>query len=77
MKVLTLSIPIVLLLFVTTDVFATQFSFNMATGEPYGQFDLRLPVALVAIVSAVGAFLITRERSKTKGIWFSGSERLK
>lgn len=72
-----LAIPIVLLFLATTNAYATQFSFNPSTGEPYGQLDLRLPAAIVAIVSVAGALLIVSERRRAKGIWFSGSERLK
>jgi hypothetical protein len=72
-----LVIPIVLLFLAATDAYAAQFSFNPSTGEPRGQLDLRLPGALVAVASVAGALLIVSERRKAKGIWFSGSERLK
>ena len=78
MKVLTLAVPIVLLLFLAaTNAYAAQFSFNPSTGAPYGQSDFRLPVGIVALMSAAGAILIVHERKKAKGIWFSDSERLK
>lgn len=69
--------PIVLLFIVTTNAYAVQFSFNTSTGEPLGQLDFRLPAVLIALASAIGALLIINERKKTKGIWFSNSERLK
>ncbi len=72
-----LAMPIALLFLATTTACATQFSFYTSTGEPSGQFDFGLPVALMAVASAVGAFLITNEIKKAKGIWFSNSERLK
>jgi hypothetical protein len=77
-KALTLAVPIMLLLFLAaTNAYAAQFSFNPSTGAPYGQSDLRVPVGIVVLVSAAGAFLIVHERKKAKGIWFSDSERLK
>lgn len=77
MKALILAVPIILLFLATTDAYATQFSFNPSTGEPYGQLDLRLPGTIVIIASVAGALLIVNERRKSKGIWFSDSERLK
>ena len=73
-----LAVPVVLVLFLATaNAYATQFSFNPSTGEPYGQFDLRVPAAIVAAASVAGALLIVSERRRAKGIWFSDSERLK
>jgi hypothetical protein len=77
-KALILAVPIAMLfLAAAADAYAAQFSFNPSTGEPYGQFDLRLPAAIVAVTSVAGALLIISERRKSKGIWFSDSERLK
>ena len=66
-----------LLFLAATNAYAMQFSFNASTGVPYNQSDLRLPVGIVALMSAAGALLIVHERKKAKGIWFSDSERLK
>lgn len=77
MKALTLAVPIAMLFLAAANAHAAQFSFNPSTGEPYGQFDLRLPAAIVAVASVAGALLIISERRKSKGIWFSDSERLK
>jgi hypothetical protein len=76
-RTLVLIAPIALLFLVTANAYATQFSFNPSTGELYGQIDIRLPAALVAVTSAAGAFLIINERRKAKGLWFSDSGRLK
>jgi hypothetical protein len=66
------------LLFLTTaNAYAVQFSFDPSTGEPYGQPDLGVPAAIIGIATVAGALLIVNERRKAKGIWFSGSERLK
>jgi len=77
MKALILTAPIALLFRMTANAYATQFSFDPATGEPHGQFDFRLPAGLIGIAVAAGAFLIIHERRKAKGIWFSNSEPLK
>lgn len=76
-KYLVLIAPVALLFLVTANAYAMSFSFNPSTGELYGQIDIRLPAAIVAVTSAAGAFLIINERRKAKGIWFSDSGRLK
>ncbi|HEX7032221.1 MAG TPA: hypothetical protein VF172_04405 [Nitrososphaera sp.] len=77
MKYLVLIVPVTLLFLAVADAYATSFSFNPSTGELYGQIDIRLPAAIVAVTSAAGVFLIINERRKAKGIWFSDSGRLK
>ena len=77
MKVLILAAPIARLFLITTNAYATQFSFDPATGEPNGKFDFRLPAARIGIIAAAGAFLTIHERRKAKGIWFSNNEPLK
>lgn len=56
---------------------ATRFSFDPASGTPLTPANYIIPIAVVAIVSFVGALLIVSERKKAKGIWFSNGERLK
>ena len=77
MKALILSAPIVLLFLATANAYAVQFSFDPSTGQTNGQPELGMPIAIIAVVSAAGALLIASERKKARGIWFSGSERLK
>ena len=77
MKALILAAPIVMLFLTAANAYATQFSFDPATGEQHGQLDFRLPAGLIGIAAAAGALLIIRERRKAKGIWFSDSDPLK
>lgn len=59
------------------DAFAEQFAFDPHSSIGSNQHGSVIPVAIVAIVSAVGSILILLERRKAKGIWFSNSERLR
>ncbi|HZC88009.1 MAG TPA: hypothetical protein VE199_00195 [Nitrososphaera sp.] len=75
-------IPIVLGLFMATtstngNVHAVKFSFDSSTGESQQPANFGLPAALIGIASLAGVVLIINERKKSKGIWFSNSERLK
>ena len=76
-------IPIVLVLFMATisttngNVHAVKFSFDSSTGESQQPANFGLPAALIGIASLAGVVLIINERKKSKGIWFSNSERLK
>jgi hypothetical protein len=76
-RALILAAPIALLFLVAANAYAVQFSFDPSTGEPQRQIHFSLPIAIIAIVSIAGAFLIIHERRKARGIWFSDSERLK
>jgi hypothetical protein len=76
-RALILAASIALLFLATANAYAAQFSFDPSTGEPYGQIDFRMPGAIIAIVSVVGAFVIINERRKARGIWFSDNGPLK
>ena len=61
----------------TTNAYAEEFQFDPSTGQVFKAGDFALPGLLIALASAVGAFLLINEKRKAKGIWFSNSEKMR
>lgn len=75
-RALVVAIPLLILL-VSTEAYAAQFSFDPSSARPGKQHDYAVAILFIVIASLVGAILIVAERKKAKGIWFSNAEKLR